>query len=44
LVEMGGSDLLQGSEMSLTLLPGIFTFLHDKREKLGGGWVRWWWC
>ena len=26
--------------MDISLLPGIFTFLHDKREKLGGGWVR----
>ena len=39
-----GSDLLQGSDMSLTLCPGSLAFLHDKRKKLGGGWFRWgWW-
>ena len=44
-VVVSGIDLLQGSDMSLTLSPGSLTFLHDERQKLGGGWVRWgWWC
>ena len=44
-VVVSGSYLLQGSNMSLTLSPGSLTFLHDERQKLGGGWVRWgWWC